>query len=152
MPARAIYLWCQHHLPPTPRHDDIQQSNHAYAATGKTNRHGQTRAEVLRQLLGQTSTSNRESGLGSLGTIETATRLYSCRKNSIYIYFTFTSDNYWNNIISRIIMESKSKLNFVNHITEMSMKVAKPIGLLYKRNRFPPETILKTVYTSLIHP
>ena len=28
------------------------------------------------------------------------------------------------------------KLNFVNHITEMSMKVAKSIGLLYKINRF----------------
>ena len=44
------------------------------------------------------------------------------------------------------------KLNFVNHITEMSMKVAKSIRLLYKLNRFLPETILKTLYTSLIHP
>ena len=44
------------------------------------------------------------------------------------------------------------KLNFVNHITEMSMKVAKSIGLSYKLNRFLPETILKTLYTSLIHP
>ena len=44
------------------------------------------------------------------------------------------------------------KLNFVNHITEMSMKVAKSVGLLYKLNRFLPETILKTLYTSLIHP
>ena len=44
------------------------------------------------------------------------------------------------------------KINFVNHITEMSMKVAKSIGLLYKLNRFIPETILKTSYTSLIHP
>ena len=44
------------------------------------------------------------------------------------------------------------KLNFVNRITEMSMKVAKSIGLLYKLNRFLPETILKTLYTSLIHP
>ena len=32
------------------------------------------------------------------------------------------------------------KLHFVNHITEMSMKVAKSIGLLYKLNRFLPET------------
>ena len=39
------------------------------------------------------------------------------------------------------------KLNFVNHKTEMSMKVAKSIGLLYKQNRFLPETILKTLYT-----
>ena len=34
----------------------------------------------------------------------------------------------------------------------MSMKVAKSIGLLYKLNRFLPETILKTLYISLIHP
>ena len=34
----------------------------------------------------------------------------------------------------------------------MSKKVAKPIVLLYKLNRFHPETILKTLYTSLIHP
>ena len=34
----------------------------------------------------------------------------------------------------------------------MSMKVAKSIGLLYKLDRFLPETILKTLYTSLIHP
>ena len=40
------------------------------------------------------------------------------------------------------------KINFVNHITEMSMKVAKSIGFLYKLNRF----LLKTLYTSLIHP
>ena len=32
------------------------------------------------------------------------------------------------------------------------MKVAKSIGLLYKLNRFLPETILKTFDTSLIHP
>ena len=32
------------------------------------------------------------------------------------------------------------------------MKVAKSIGLLHKLNRFIPETILKTLYTSLIHP
>ena len=32
------------------------------------------------------------------------------------------------------------------------MKVAKPIGLLYNLNNFIPETIIKTLYTSLIHP
>ena len=32
------------------------------------------------------------------------------------------------------------------------MKVAKLIELLYKLNRFLPETILKTLYTSLLHP
>ena len=33
----------------------------------------------------------------------------------------------------------------------MSMKVAKSIRLLYKLTRFPPETILETLYTSLIN-
>ena len=32
------------------------------------------------------------------------------------------------------------------------MKVEKAIGLSYKLNRFLPETILKTLYASLIHP
>ena len=44
------------------------------------------------------------------------------------------------------------KMNFVIHGTEMSMNVAKSIGLLYKLNRFISETILKTLYISLIHP
>ena len=44
------------------------------------------------------------------------------------------------------------KLNFVNHVTEMLLEVAKSIELLYKLNRFLPETILKALYTSLIHP
>ena len=44
------------------------------------------------------------------------------------------------------------KLNFANHITEMPIKVAKSTKLLHKLNRFLPETILKTLYTSLIHP
>ena len=34
----------------------------------------------------------------------------------------------------------------------MSIKIAKSIGLLYKQNRFLSETILKTLYISLIHP
>ena len=34
------------------------------------------------------------------------------------------------------------KINFVSHITEMSLKVAKSIVLLYKINRFIEETIL----------
>ena len=44
------------------------------------------------------------------------------------------------------------KTNFANHITAMSLKEAKSNGLLYKLNRFLPETILKMLYTSLIHP
>ena len=43
------------------------------------------------------------------------------------------------------------KLNLVNHITKMPMKVSKSDGLLYKLNRFLPDTILKTLYTSLIY-
>ena len=34
----------------------------------------------------------------------------------------------------------------------MSIKICKSIGVLYKLNCFLPETILKTLYTSLIHP
>ena len=34
----------------------------------------------------------------------------------------------------------------------MSMKVAKSIAFLDKLNRFLPEIILETLYTSLIHP
>ena len=44
------------------------------------------------------------------------------------------------------------KINFANHIAEMSIKDANSIVLLFKLNRFLPETILKTLYTSLIHP
>ena len=48
-------------------------------------------------------------------------------------------------------LTSWQKEKIVNHITEMSMKVAKSIGLLYKLNSLLPETILKTLYTSLNH-
>ena len=44
------------------------------------------------------------------------------------------------------------KRNFANRVTEMSMKVANSIGLLNKQNSFLLETIIKTLYTSLIHP
>ena len=43
------------------------------------------------------------------------------------------------------------KLNVVNDITKISVKLAKSIGI-YKLNRFVHESILKTLYTSLIHP
>ena len=42
------------------------------------------------------------------------------------------------------------KMNFLNHITEMSMIVAKSIGILYKLYHFHPEIILKMLHTSLI--
>ena len=38
------------------------------------------------------------------------------------------------------------KFNFVNHITEMCIKIAKSIGLLYKLNRFLPETSENVIY------
>ena len=44
------------------------------------------------------------------------------------------------------------RLNFKNHMTEVSLKVATSIGVLYKLNDYFPETILKTLYISLIHP
>ena len=44
------------------------------------------------------------------------------------------------------------KLIFLNHITEISIKDPKSVGLLYKLNRFLPETILKTFCTLHIHP
>ena len=44
------------------------------------------------------------------------------------------------------------KLNFKNHMTEVSLKVAKSIGFLYKLYLFLPEIILITLYISLIHP
>ena len=79
--------------------------------------------------------------------------LFSCSKDvhfsDISVGNNTTNETYVTNFLG---IHLDKKLNFVNHITEMSMKVAKSIGLLYKLNRFPPETILKTLYTSFIHP
>ena len=82
-----------------------------------------------------------------------------------YELFSFGKDVYFNDISvgSNTINETSvtkflgihldKKLNFANHLTEMSMKVAKSIILLCKLNRFLPEIIiLKTLYTSLTHP
>ena len=44
------------------------------------------------------------------------------------------------------------RLNLKNHVAQVSLKVSKSIGLLYKPNRYLPETILKPLYISLIHP
>ena len=48
-------------------------------------------------------------------------------------------------IIKFLGIHLDKKRNFVNHITEMSMKVAKSIGLSFKLNRFLPETMLETL-------
>ena len=52
--------------------------------------------------------------------------------------------------ISILYIWTKNKISLIK--TEMSIKVAKSIRLLYKLNRFPSETIFKTLYISLIHP
>ena len=51
-----------------------------------------------------------------------------------------------------LVIHCDKKMNIANHITEISAKVAKSIGLLHKLNRFLPKTILNMLYTSLIHP
>ena len=77
---------------------------------------------------------------------------------SYYKNVTFPDISVGNNTINETFVTKfwgihiDKQLNFVNNITEMSMKVAKSIGLLYKLNRFLHETILKTLYTSHIHP
>ena len=43
-------------------------------------------------------------------------------------------------------MHLDKKFNFVDHITEVSIKVAKSIGLLYKLNRFLSETNLNVIH------
>ena len=49
-------------------------------------------------------------------------------------------------------MQLDERLHFKNHITEVSLKVAKSVGLLYKLNRNLPETFLKTLHIYIIHP
>ena len=43
------------------------------------------------------------------------------------------------------------KLTFVDHIDELSRKVAKSVGIIYRISSFIPETILPNLYFSLIH-
>ena len=43
-------------------------------------------------------------------------------------------------------------LTFRYHINEISIKLSKSVGLLYKLNKFLPTNILKIIYSSLIHP
>ena len=78
--------------------------------------------------------------------------LFSYNKNINFLDISVGNNKINETSVSKFVaIHLNKKLNFVNHITEMSMKVAKSIGLLYKLNLFLPETILKT-YTSLIHP
>ena len=79
--------------------------------------------------------------------------LFSYNKN-FNLQFIRVANNKINetSVINYLGIHLDKKLNFVNHITEISMKDAKPIGLLHKLNRLVPQTILKTLYTSLILP
>ena len=43
-------------------------------------------------------------------------------------------------------------LTFKHHISEVSLKISKSVGLLFKLNKFFPYNILKIIYSSLIHP
>ena len=49
-------------------------------------------------------------------------------------------------------MRLGKRLGFENHISGVSLKLAKSIGLLCNLDRILPETILKILYNSLIHP
>ena len=53
-------------------------------------------------------------------------------------------------LVTKFLGIHLDKKYFVNHITEMSMKVTKSIGLLYELNRFLPETIHKTSHSSIL--
>ena len=79
--------------------------------------------------------------------------LFSYNKNVNFSDISVSKNSIIETSVTKFLgIHLDKKLNFVNHITEMSMKVVKSIGLLYKLNRFLPEIILKTLYTSLIHP
>ena len=43
------------------------------------------------------------------------------------------------------------KLTFVDHIDDLSRKIAKSVGIIYPISSFIPETILPILYFSLIH-
>ena len=79
--------------------------------------------------------------------------LFSYNKNVNFLDISAGNNTINETSVTKFLgLHIDKKLNFVNHITEICMKVAKLIELLYKLNRFLPETILKTLYTSLIHP
>ena len=85
-----------------------------------------------------------KSNKNSINADKTKYMLFSYNKN-----LNFPDISVGNNTINETSVTKflgihiDKKLNFVNHIIEMSMKVAKSIRLLYKLNRFLPETILK---------
>ena len=79
--------------------------------------------------------------------------LFSYRKN-----FSLHSIAFGNNIISVtnsikfLGIEIDSNLNFRNHVNNISKKVSRVIGLLYRLNKFLPVEILRTLYFTLVMP
>ena len=79
--------------------------------------------------------------------------LFSFNKNVNFFAISVGKNKINESSVSKFLgIHLDKKLNCLNHIIEMSMRVAKSIRLLYKLNSFLPETILKTLFTSLIHP
>ena len=63
--------------------------------------------------------------------------LFSYNKNLNFLDISVGNNNINETSVTKFLgIHLDKKLNFVNHIIEMSRKVAKSIGLLYKRNRF----------------
>ena len=71
--------------------------------------------------------------------------LFSYNKNENLPIIKIGNNKIYETSVTKFLgIHLDQQLNFVNHATEMSIKVAKSIGHLYKLNRFLPETILKT--------
>ena len=99
--------------------------------------------------------SNRflKSNKISINADKTKYRLFSCNKNVNFPIIKISNNKINETCVTKFFgIHLDKKVKFVNHITEMSIKVTKSNELLYKLNRFLPETVRKTFYTSLNHP
>mgnify|MGYP001950330936 CR=1 FL=1 len=86
------------------------------------------------------------------------------KKKTNYMLFTYNKNVTINEIKigNNIILETvcakflgihvDHHLTFKYHINEISRKLSKSVGLLYKLNKFLPHNVLKIIYSSLIHP
>ena len=89
----------------------------------------------------------------SINADKTKYMLFSYNKNANFPDISEGNDKINETSVTKFFgIHLNKQLNFVNHITEMSVKVAKSNGFLYKLNPLLPETILKKLYTFLIHP
>ena len=65
--------------------------------------------------------------------------LFSYNKNINFLIIKIGKNKINETSVTKILgIHLVKKINFVNQITEMPIKVVKSIGLLYKRNRFLP--------------